>query len=347
MTRLVSGVALAATALVAIRFLPLLPLRVLACLVAALAAKEYLEIVDSPIRAVVLVIALCWVVSGTTIVSPLILLTMALLWVAAEVLISNHSIQQASTGIFGAIYIGMPLGMLVAVHGLLGWRATLLLLGTVVVSDSMQYYTGRLLGRHPLAPAISPKKTIEGAIGGVIFGTRISDHRRGAGAAILRLCTADHSRRARRRPGHLRGFVRVAVETHCWHEGQFSADTRPRRCARSHRRTPLCRRTVLSLHSKRHVKRLAILGSTGSIGRSALAVVDAHPERLKVVALAAGDNAPLLAEQVHRYAPDIAAMATSEGVDRLRAACGANVRVTMTGGAEGLVAVATHPPSIS
>ena len=171
MTRLVSGVALAAAALVAIRFLPLLPLRVLACLVAALAAKEYLDIVESPIRNVVLVVALCWVVSGTTFVSPFILITMALLWVAAEVLISNHSIQQASTGIFAAVYIGMPMGMLVAVHGLLGWRATLLLLGTVVVSDSSQFYTGRLLGRHPLAPAISPKKTIEGAIGGVIFGT--------------------------------------------------------------------------------------------------------------------------------------------------------------------------------
>jgi phosphatidate cytidylyltransferase len=172
MTRLVSGVALAAAALVAIRFLPLLPLRVLACLVAALAAKEYLEIVDSPIRAVVLVIAMCWVVSdASTVVSPLVLLTMGLLWVAAEVLISNHSIQQASTGILAAVYIGMPLGMLVAVHALLGWRATLLLIGTVVVSDSMQYYTGRLLGRHPLAPAISPKKTIEGAIGGVVFGT--------------------------------------------------------------------------------------------------------------------------------------------------------------------------------
>jgi phosphatidate cytidylyltransferase len=96
---------------------------------------------------------------------------MALLWVAAEVLISNHSIQQASTGIFAAAYIGMPLGMLVAVHALLGWPATLLLIGTVAVSDSMQYYTGRLLGRHPLAPAISPKKTIEGAVGGVVFGT--------------------------------------------------------------------------------------------------------------------------------------------------------------------------------
>ena len=171
MTRVISGVALAAAALVAIRFLPVLPLRVLACLVAALAAREYLEIVESPIRAVVLVVALCWVISSATVASSLVILTMALLWVAAEVLVSNHSIQQASTGVFAAVYIGMPLGMLVAVHSLRSWPATLLLLGTIVVSDSMQYYTGRLFGRHPLAPAISPKKTIEGAIGGVIFGT--------------------------------------------------------------------------------------------------------------------------------------------------------------------------------
>jgi phosphatidate cytidylyltransferase len=171
MTRLVSGVALAVAVIVAIRFLPVLPLRVLACLVAALAAKEYLELADSPIRAVVLVVALCWVVSDATAPSSLVILTMALLWVGAEVLISNHTIQQASTGVFAAVYVGMPLGMLVAVHSLRGWPATLLLIGTVVVSDSMQYYTGRMFGRHKLAPEISPKKTIEGAVGGLIFGT--------------------------------------------------------------------------------------------------------------------------------------------------------------------------------
>jgi 1-deoxy-D-xylulose-5-phosphate reductoisomerase len=90
------------------------------------------------------------------------------------------------------------------------------------------------------------------------------------------------------------------------------------------------------------VKRVAILGSTGSIGRSALAVVDAHPARLKVVALAAGENAALLAEQVQRYRPDVVAMAAGEGVDRLKAACGPNLPTVGTG-AEGLVAVATHP----
>jgi 1-deoxy-D-xylulose-5-phosphate reductoisomerase len=90
------------------------------------------------------------------------------------------------------------------------------------------------------------------------------------------------------------------------------------------------------------VKRLAILGSTGSIGRSALAVVDAHPERLAVIALAAGDNDALLAAQVQRYRPDVVAMATSSGIDRLRAACSVTPPV-MAQGNEGLIAVATHP----
>jgi 1-deoxy-D-xylulose-5-phosphate reductoisomerase len=91
------------------------------------------------------------------------------------------------------------------------------------------------------------------------------------------------------------------------------------------------------------MKHVAILGSTGSIGRSALAVVDAHPTRLKVVSLAAGDNAALLAEQVAKYAPDVVAMASSEGIDRLRSACGPAAPTVGGTGTDGLVAVATHP----
>jgi 1-deoxy-D-xylulose-5-phosphate reductoisomerase len=91
------------------------------------------------------------------------------------------------------------------------------------------------------------------------------------------------------------------------------------------------------------VKHLAILGSTGSIGRSALAVVDAHPDRLKVVSLAAGDNAALLAEQIARYRPAVAAMATEQGADKVRALCGSGAPTTLVVGPDGLVAVATHP----
>ena len=54
---------------------------------------------------------------------------------------------------------------------------------TVMVSDTAQYYTGRAFGRRPLAPAISPKKTIEGAIGGFVFGALAVRRRRRVVAA--------------------------------------------------------------------------------------------------------------------------------------------------------------------
>ena len=91
------------------------------------------------------------------------------------------------------------------------------------------------------------------------------------------------------------------------------------------------------------MKRIAILGSTGSIGRSALAVVDAHADRLQVVGLAAGENAESLAAQIARYRPRIAAMATGAAIDRLKQA-GSIGSVTIAGsGRDGLVAVASHP----
>jgi len=90
------------------------------------------------------------------------------------------------------------------------------------------------------------------------------------------------------------------------------------------------------------VKRLAILGSTGSIGRSALAVVDAYPDRLKVVSLAAGDNVALLAEQTSKYRPLAVSLSSGAALDRLRES-GAPLPATIGAGTEGLIAVATHP----
>lgn len=187
MTRVISGVILAVVAIAAIVWLPVIALRVLACAVAALAAHEYFEMTGSSIRSIVLVVVLCWIVSGSEWPATYVVLSMALLWVAANVLVSDQPVQDVSTGLFAAAYIGMPLGMLVAVHSRFGWPATLLLIGTVVVSDSAQYYSGRLLGRHALAPAISPKKTIEGAIGGLVFGTAFMTI---AGARVLPSSTA-------------------------------------------------------------------------------------------------------------------------------------------------------------
>jgi len=91
------------------------------------------------------------------------------------------------------------------------------------------------------------------------------------------------------------------------------------------------------------MKRIAILGSTGSIGQSALAVIDAHADRLQVVGLAAGENAERLAAQVARYQPRAVAMATGDAFDRLRRQ-GSIADTTLAGtGRDGLVAVASHP----
>ena len=88
-------------------------------------------------------------------------------------------------------------------------------------------------------------------------------------------------------------------------------------------------------------KRIAILGSTGSIGTSALDVAHAHPERLEVVALAAGGNAAAFASQIARYKPRAIAMASGAAVDELRA-LGVQLPAVHGAGAAGLVAVATH-----
>jgi phosphatidate cytidylyltransferase len=90
-------------------------------------------------------------------------------------------LADAAATLFAPIYIGLPLGALAWVRvdrfieqdntNWYGRAAVLLLLFVIVVSDSAQYYTGRAFGRRPLAPTISPKKTLEGAIGGMVFGT--------------------------------------------------------------------------------------------------------------------------------------------------------------------------------
>ncbi len=87
------------------------------------------------------------------------------------------------------------------------------------------------------------------------------------------------------------------------------------------------------------MKRLAIIGSTGSIGVSALDVAAAHPDRFEVVALGGGENTELLARQVDRFAPRLVAVKDSAAADRLRASIGD--RCTIVEGLSGQTEVAT------
>ena len=94
------------------------------------------------------------------------------------------------------------------------------------------------------------------------------------------------------------------------------------------------------------LKKISILGSTGSIGRQTLAVVDSMPGRFAVSALAAGSNLEELARQISRHHPELVSVATpdlaADLADRLRAVKIAKLPEIQHGRA-GLAAVATHP----
>ncbi|MGA2236776.1 MAG: 1-deoxy-D-xylulose-5-phosphate reductoisomerase [Terriglobales bacterium] len=95
------------------------------------------------------------------------------------------------------------------------------------------------------------------------------------------------------------------------------------------------------------MKRIAILGSTGSIGRSTLSVVESYPERFQVVTLAAGNNAELAFEQAVRWKPRVMSLADEAAAHalqaRLRQAGLGETEVEVVHGAAGTVRVATHP----
>jgi 1-deoxy-D-xylulose-5-phosphate reductoisomerase len=89
------------------------------------------------------------------------------------------------------------------------------------------------------------------------------------------------------------------------------------------------------------MKRLAILGSTGSIGTQALDVVGRYPDRFQVLALAAGRNAARLTEQVRRFRPRLVAVADEAAARELRGALPPGVE--LVAGEAGAVAAASHP----
>src|SRR5216683_3198249 len=93
------------------------------------------------------------------------------------------------------------------------------------------------------------------------------------------------------------------------------------------------------------MKRIAILGSTGSIGRSTLSVVEAYPELFEVMALAAGQNVDAAFEQVRRWKPKLISMATAVDAEILRSRLQTSGMkgVEVVHGQGGAVRVATHP----
>src|SRR3954464_1903377 len=93
------------------------------------------------------------------------------------------------------------------------------------------------------------------------------------------------------------------------------------------------------------MKRIAILGSTGSIGRSTLSVVESFPDRFQVVSLAAGRNVDLAFEQARRWRPRVLSVALESQAENLkhRLKSAGITGIEVVHGAGGTVTVATHP----
>ena len=182
MTRVLTALVLLPIVIGVIWFLPSQGTLVLAAIAGVLACFEFRDLAGAlqiripvGICAAAVVFVCCAMWSSAAV--PFVLLAALIVTGAVAVAGGRPSpgvLADAAATMFAPIYIGLPLGALVAIRT--EWSGggrlpLLLLLAVIVVSDSAQYYTGRAFGKRPLSPAISPKKTIEGAVGGVVFGT--------------------------------------------------------------------------------------------------------------------------------------------------------------------------------
>ena len=230
-------------------------------------------------------------------------------------------------------------------------RWALFTLALVWAGDTGAFFVGRWLGRVPLAPRVSPKKTWEGALGGVA-----SERRRCLGFGEMavrpgRLAVRDDLRRGggtfdRRRPDGKH------VEARRRPQGQRHDVPRSRRHAGSHRQRDRCG-TGAGIRAHRPqghhmksdgVKGVAILGSTGSVGEHTLDVIARHPDRFRVVALGANRNVEKLADQCLRFSVPYAALADPAAAARLEGELRARKAPTQViGGVDALVEIAGLP----
>jgi len=167
---------------------PLPWLTIFAAIWGLLAALEFYRAVSAsgqkamPLTALGLILTLLLIISGdsellnilgksfdTSLIKPALLaatLVLPFIWLLLRR--RGNSFNSWAWTIAGVLYIGWLLGHLVALRGLdYGRDWVLLALFVTFASDSMAYFIGSAFGRHPLAPGISPKKTWEGAVGGI------------------------------------------------------------------------------------------------------------------------------------------------------------------------------------
>ena len=181
MTRLISALVILPVVAVTIWLLPPLATVVLAEFIllvavleyAGLAARAGIAVPRAPLAAVSLATAASIALAPEAL--PVVLMAAGLV-IAVTLFVPGRSgggLPEVGAAAFALIYLATPIGVLAALHVDHGRETVALLLATVMASDTAQYYVGRAFGRRLLAPTISPKKTMEGAVAGVVAGVAV------------------------------------------------------------------------------------------------------------------------------------------------------------------------------
>ena len=180
MKRILSALTLLPVVLAVLRFLPPVGTLVLAEAAALLALREYTALAaafGARVSRGLAVVGVAATVAAVSYDATTAVLLAALLAIGAASLSAgrrgDRMLIDVAASVFPLLYLGLPLGAVLAVRMSPGAGAVLLLLGLIVASDTAQYYGGRWFGRTPLAAAISPGKTVEGALFGVAAGAGV------------------------------------------------------------------------------------------------------------------------------------------------------------------------------
>ncbi len=212
MKRVVTAVVLIPIVLLAILKAPVLALAAVVCFVALLAVREFLDLarhadIEPFYLPTYLYTGLTFLAVGIGLMGekPLVgtsftSTTLAIAAILAPFVFLSlgmgrkslaTGLPAASASVFALTYVALPLALLV--HLREQWAGAFLLLYTLVVvwtGDTAAYYTGRLLGRHKMAPRVSPGKTWEGTAGSLIaavaLGTFLLQHAFDISSALLR-----------------------------------------------------------------------------------------------------------------------------------------------------------------
>lgn len=185
-TRIISGVVMIALTVAAVWLAPTWLFLAVAVVLVGLGCHEFaglatasglrIPTVVSTIAAVLAAAAVARPVGQGTTSIPLDVILLSALVVCGVLTLSSwdggeKAVASASAALLPCLYIGLPVGALAAIRDSHGPQALFLLMLTVITSDSAQYFTGRAFGKRKLAERVSPKKTVEGAYGGFLFGT--------------------------------------------------------------------------------------------------------------------------------------------------------------------------------